>query len=103
MGGRGMPRDDIPAPRSADYFILRKDTIRGPTTSARIRELAAACKLSADDLIRRGDDGDWFRAGDLAGLFDGNGADGELITDPLLNLTKTAGGVIARTTVSGTG
>lgn len=77
----------------ADYYVRRGDTERGPTTAARIREMAAQGKLSKDDAIRRGEDGDWFRAGDLPGLFDGTGgadATGELIQDPLVNLAGKA-------------
>ncbi len=79
----------------ADYFVRRGNEERGPTTSARIRELAAAGKLSKDDAIRRGENGDWFRAGDIPGLFDGTGVAGrELIEDPLINLTKRAAGSV---------
>lgn len=77
----------------ADYYVRRGDTERGPTTAARIRELAAQGKVSKDDAIRRGENGDWFRAGDLPGLFDGASgpdAEGELIQDPLINLAGKA-------------
>jgi len=66
----------------ADYFIRRGQTVRGPTTAERIRELVAQSKLRRDDEIRRGEDGQWQRAGDLPGLFDSTGDDGELIKDP---------------------
>lgn len=77
----------------ADYYVRQGYTERGPTTAARIREMAAQGKVSKDDAIRRGENGDWFRAGDLPGLFDGAGgtdATGELIQDPLVNLAGKA-------------
>lgn len=81
----------------ADYFVKHGDVERGPTTSARIRELAATGKLSKDDAIRRGENGDWFRAGDLPGLFGNPGEpDGELLKDPLANLAEHAAGTIAK-------
>jgi hypothetical protein len=77
----------------ADYFIYRGNEERGPTTSARIRELAANGKLSQDDLVRRGENDDWFRAGDLPGLFDnpvGAHINEELIKVPFVNFIERA-------------
>jgi len=83
----------------ADYFVRRGNDERGPTTAARLRELAAHGKLSQDDVIRRGENGDWFRAGDIPGLFDstcGADGDGELLRDPLVNLAAQAAGTVGK-------
>jgi hypothetical protein len=84
--------------KRAEYFVQRGSDVRGPTTPARIRELAAAGKLSRDDLIRRGDNGDWFRVGDIPNLFDGapGDPDEELLTDPLANMAGQAAGLLKR-------
>ena len=86
-------------PKKAEYFIQRGDDTRGPTTAARIRASAAAGKVSKDDLIRRGENGAWFRAGDIPGLFDqpaGEVSDEELLQDPLVALAQNATGLIKR-------
>jgi hypothetical protein len=77
--------------KRANYYICAGEMVRGPTTADRLRTLAAKGKLSEDALIARGEENnDWFRAGDLPGLF-GNevGAGGELIRDPLLGAFQT--------------
>jgi hypothetical protein len=53
----------------AEYFVRRGGRQHGPTTSAKIRQLAALGKLSEDDLVRRGEAGAWVRAGDIRGVF----------------------------------
>lgn len=70
--------------KAADYYVSSGDSVRGPTTAKRLRELAASGKLSQDALIARGEaSSSWFRAGDLAGLFSGDpGCVDELIEGP---------------------
>src|SRR5262245_56630452 len=53
----------------AEYFLRRGASEHGPTTSAKIRQLAASGKLSEDDQVRCGEAGAWGRAGDIRGLF----------------------------------
>ncbi|MBS0265635.1 MAG: DUF4339 domain-containing protein [Planctomycetes bacterium] len=74
--------------KTAEYYVTTGDVVRGPTTAQRLRQLAANGKLSKDTLIARGENSNsWFRAGDLAGLFDGDPADdSELIEGPFMAL-----------------
>lgn len=55
---------------SADnWFVRVQDGERGPFTGRQLKDFAKAGKISAQTLIRRGDQRDWVRAGSVRGLF----------------------------------
>lgn len=74
---------------AADYYILRGETIKGPTTADRLRGFAANGKLLKTDGIRRGEEGGWIPAGEIAGLFEGTST-GELLKDPFVRMAEGA-------------
>lgn len=76
----------------AEYYIRRGETIRGPASARRIREMAAAGKLKTTDWVRRGDDGEWSVAGSIDGLFGGVISDAEVLVDPLAKAAEQAAG-----------
>jgi hypothetical protein len=80
----------------AEYFIRRGQTVRGPTTSTKIRELFADGKLRGDDLVRKGEDGEWVKVATIPGLVDLNNPDAELIKDPLVDLAGQAAGTVGK-------
>lgn len=80
---------------ASDYYILRGDDIKGPTTADRLRELAANGKLRKTDGIRRGEEGGWTAAGEIDGLFEGH-VDGELLKDPFVRIAEGAVNVVGK-------
>jgi hypothetical protein len=80
----------------AEYFIRRGQTVRGPTTPAKIRELFAQRKLRSDDEVRKGDDGPWVKVSEIPGLVDSGNPDAELIKDPLADLAGQAAGSVGK-------
>ena len=52
----------------ANWYVKRGSETAGPLTQNRIKELAAQGKIEETDLIRKGDQGDFFPAGQIPGL-----------------------------------
>ena len=52
----------------ANWYVKRGSETAGPLTQDRIKELAAQVKIEETDLIRKGDQGDFFPAGQIPGL-----------------------------------
>jgi hypothetical protein len=54
---------------SAEWYIQKNESQVGPFSPKQLRELALAGKLQADDLVRKGDEGDFTPASRINGLF----------------------------------
>ncbi len=54
---------------SAQWFWNMAGTEVGPLTVQQLRAMAAAGKLTATDLVKRGRDGAWIKAGEVTSLF----------------------------------
>ncbi len=52
----------------ANWYVKRGSETAGPLTQDRIKELAAQGKIEETDLIRKGEQGDFFPAGQIPGL-----------------------------------
>lgn len=52
----------------ADWFVLVRDEVRGPFTSDQMREAARKGLVKPSTSVRRGSEGDWFRAEQVQGL-----------------------------------
>lgn len=83
----------------ADYFVRRGQTIRGPTTAAKIREMFAAGKIRGDDEVQKGEDGEWFKVASMPGIAGETNPDADLIKDPLVDLAEQAAGSVGKAAV----
>jgi hypothetical protein len=54
---------------STGWYIQKSGKVFGPHTSAKLKEGALSGMLSPDDLIRKGEEGNWMRASKAKGLF----------------------------------
>lgn len=53
---------------AADWFVIISDEIRGPYTADQMRSAASNGVVKASTSVRKGTDGDWFRADQIQGL-----------------------------------
>ncbi|MCI0680881.1 MAG: DUF4339 domain-containing protein [Gemmataceae bacterium] len=53
----------------ADWYCKIAGKLYGPFDNARLRQMAAEERLHPDDLLREGQDGDWFPAEEIENLF----------------------------------
>lgn len=59
---------------SAEWYWNMAGTEVGPLTAEQLRAMVVAGKLTPADLIKRGAQGEWVRAGDVTSLFPASGA-----------------------------
>lgn len=52
-----------------EWFLVQNDKPYGPIDSATLKELAKQGKIGPESAVRRGEDGDWIKCGNLKGLF----------------------------------
>ena len=53
---------------AADWFVIVNDEVRGPYTADQMRSAAKSGLVQASTSVRKGSDGDWFRADQIQGL-----------------------------------
>jgi hypothetical protein len=55
----------------ARFYVQRGDETFGPFESLQLKQLADSGRVTASDMIRRGEDGKWYPASEVKGLFVG--------------------------------
>ena len=52
-----------------EWYVRRGETVYGPFTPSRLRDLATSAKIVRDDQVRAGKEGQWTAASNVNGLF----------------------------------
>ena len=55
----------------ARFYVQRGDKTFGPFESVQLKQLADSGRVIASDMIRQGEDGKWYSASEVKGLFVG--------------------------------
>jgi hypothetical protein len=72
---------------SKQWFVRRGDKIRGPLTSAEVKQLVSKGILREADMVRQSENSDWREAGTIKGLFDAERPN-TLVPPPLPQITN---------------